>query len=187
VDIISYYNKLLKKNKNSPQSVGWGSKKSQNIRFKILAEIGDLKGKKILDYGCGTGELCQFLKKYKIGEYVGYDINNEMIDVALKKYPKEIFRSYLNLMLYDYIFISGTFNLKTKNWEKETYKILRKLWGICRKGIAVNFLTSFSSYKDKKCYYADPIEILKFVRTLTNKFVLRHDYKENDFTIYLYK
>ena len=85
MDVISYYNQLLEKNKDGPQSVGWGSKKSQNIRFKVLAEIGNLKNKKILDYGCGLGDFYKFLQKYKIGDYVGYDINGKMVKRAMKK------------------------------------------------------------------------------------------------------
>jgi len=187
VDVITYYNKKLEKYKNSPKAVGWGNKKSQEIRFKILTEIGNLKNKIILDYGCGTGDLYQFLKKYEIREYVGYDINHKMIERAIQKYPDGIFRNYLEIERYDYILISGTFNLKRKNWMKKTFDRLSTLWQVCRKGMAVNFPTSFSPKKDKNCYYANPIEILKFVTTLTKKFVLRHEYKENDFCLYLLK
>lgn len=184
---MDIYNQLLSEYKDGPKVVGWGSKESQELRFKILCEIGNLKDKTILDYGCGLGDLYQFLKKYQIREYVGYDINDKMVEKAIEKYPDGIFRSFLIAMVYDYVLVSGTFNLQVKNWQRETYKTLEEIWGICRWGMAVNFLSSFGKYKDKKCYYADPIEILKFISTLTTKFVIRQDYKENDFCIYAYK
>lgn len=187
MDTIKFYNQLLSKNKDNSKSLGWGSKESQELRFKILCEIENLKDKTILDYGCGVGDLYQFLKKYKIREYIGYDINQNMVSMAMKKYPDGIFRNYLEAEIYDYVLASGIFNLKTENWCKETYGILRKMWGMCRRGMAVNFLSSFSKYKDKKCFYTEPSEILRFVGILTPKFILRQDYKENDFTIYAYK
>ncbi len=187
MDNLTYYNQQLEKYKDGPQVVSWGSKESQELRFKILCDIGDLRDKTILDYGCGVGDLCQFLKKYKIREYVGYDINGKMIKRALEKYPDGIFRNYIAIETFDYVFASGTFNLKTTNWEKETYQTLGKIWGLCRLGVAVNFLSSLHQNKNKISYYADPSDILKFIGTLTKKFILRHDYKNNDFTVYLYK
>ena len=48
---------------NQIRSVGWGSKKNQNLRFKILLKNINVNKKKILDFGCGFGDLYSFLKK----------------------------------------------------------------------------------------------------------------------------
>jgi hypothetical protein len=36
-------------------------------------------------------------------------------------------------------------------------------------------------------FYADPVEIVRFCRSLTPWVVLRHDYLAHDFTVYLYR
>ena len=61
--IKKLYNNLFRKFKYSYKSLDWGSKKNQLLRFKILAEIGNLRGKKILDVGCGFGDFLFWLKK----------------------------------------------------------------------------------------------------------------------------
>ena len=186
MDTLKFFSEKLKKYKDGPMAVSWGSKESQELRFKILCEIGCLKNKTILDYGCGLGDLFKFLQPYKIRGYVGYDINQDMIDGALKKYPNGIFRSYLIARKFDYVISSGIFNLQEKNWEKITYQTINEMFLISKFGVAVNFLSSLAKKKNNLSYYANPLSILRFISTITDKFVLRHDYKSNDFTIYLY-
>jgi len=184
---MDIYNQLLKKYRNGPKAVGWGSKESQELRFKVLCDIDDLSGKTILDYGCGLGDLFSYLCNSAILMYVGYDRNEKMIAKALKSYPYGVFRDYIEAEKYDYVFASGTFNLEEKEWTRKTYKELDNMWQMCKKGVSVNFLSVFAEKKDKKCHYVNPTEMIKFARKLTNWFTIRHDYKENDFTLYMYK
>ncbi|MCX6713751.1 MAG: methyltransferase domain-containing protein [Candidatus Vogelbacteria bacterium] len=51
---------------------------------KVLALMGDLKGKKILDYGCGSGEFSEQLAE-RGGEVMGADLSPDMIEIAIKK------------------------------------------------------------------------------------------------------
>ena len=187
--VIEFYNKKLEEFKDGPKAVSWNSKASQELRFGVLCEIGSLKGKKILDFGCGLGDLCEFLKSYEILGYVGYDINFNMIKAAKKKYPKAVFTSEIGKVFgeYDYILASGVFNLENADWEEDTYRIIKVLFDICKKGLGINFLSSLAENKDLICHYVDPVRMLEFVRSLTPRFVLRHDYKVNDFTVYFYK
>ena len=53
--------------------------------------------------------------------------------------------------------------------------------------MAINFLSIFSDYYSPGQYYANPEFILKMAFSITSKVVLRHDYMNHDFTIYLYK
>ena len=195
--IINYYNKTINKYKKGTKVVGWGSKKSQQIRFQILSEIGNLNGKSVLDVGCGLGDLYRFLeknKKIRLKKYVGIDINPLMIAEAMKRYPGIEFR-VVDLLKnnfkesFDYVLASGLFGIKIPNWEKVSYKLLGKLYKISKIGVGVNFLSTLTPFKkDKMSYRTDPAEILNFIyNDINQKFVLRHDYKPNDFTIYIYK
>ncbi len=54
----------------------------------ILETLGDVKGAKILDLGCGVGRLSHILSNK--GAYViGYDVSKEAIDIA-NKYKKKL-------------------------------------------------------------------------------------------------
>lgn len=55
-----------------------------DVVFKML---GDLKGKKILDVGCGAGRLIKFLKNASVGEISAVDVSEEMIKIMKKKFP----------------------------------------------------------------------------------------------------
>ena len=47
----------------SVKSLGWGSTESQEKRFKALSEVGIDNGDRVLDVGCGFGDLYFYLKK----------------------------------------------------------------------------------------------------------------------------
>jgi len=199
--ISKEYNENFAKYGNSPKSVGQLDIRTLEKRLSILIEVGDLKNSKILDFGCGFGYLYSYLKK-KIkysGEYVGYDISNEMINFANKKYKnvrfenKNILSNKINER-FDYVIINGTFNNKiNKNfdWIKKTLKILYKK---TNKAIAFNNISSYVDYFDDKLYYAEPEKIFNFCKSELSSLVsLRHDYQIKDkklpyeFTTYVYK
>lgn len=48
--------------------------------------LGDLKGKSILDLGCGWGDYLEVMSKSGAKELVGVDISREMIDCATKRF-----------------------------------------------------------------------------------------------------
>ena len=199
--ISKEYDKNLDKYGNSPKSVGQLDVKTLEKRLSILAEVGELKNAKILDFGCGIGFLYSYLKKkmnFK-GEYVGYDISNKMINFARKKYKnirfenKDILSRKINER-FDYVILNGTFNNKLDqnfNWMKKTLKILFKK---TNKAIAFNNITSYVDYFDKKLYYTQPEKIFNFCKSELSPLVsLRHDYLIKnkklpyEFTTYVYQ
>jgi len=52
-----------------------------------LELLGNVKGKKILDFGCGTGIYARKLTQ-KGAKVYGFDISNEMLEIAKKYAPK---------------------------------------------------------------------------------------------------
>jgi ubiquinone/menaquinone biosynthesis C-methylase UbiE len=59
--VISYFDKTLRTHGDSPAAVGL-SPQGQTLRFEELIAIGDIRGKRVLDYGCGKGDQA---KKYR--------------------------------------------------------------------------------------------------------------------------
>ena len=195
--ILSHFNKTLRVHGRGAKAVSWGNEKSQEVRFEILSQIGNLNGKTVLDVGCGLGDLYRFLvdkKKFELKRYLGIDINRFMILKAKEKYPKAEFK-IVDLLennikeRFDYVMASGIFNLKIPNWEEFTFKILSQMYRISKIGVGVNFLSKCSPFsKDERSYYANSSEILDFICiNLSSRIILRQDYKANDFTIYIYK
>jgi len=174
----------------------WGSTQSQQVRFKVLSEMGDFSNKSVLDVGCGFGDFYTFLKEHNIfpEKYIGIDINPEMIATARLRLPEVTFlvRDILDDEInekFDYVVASGIFPLKTPNWQTITEKKIGKIYQLCEIGAGFNLLSFFTpGEKASDSHYANPVDMLDFIiRNLTTRIVLRHDYRPNDFTIYIYK
>lgn len=169
------------------KTLGWGSIKSQEIRFKILLEIyGFDKSDSILDVGCGYGDLSKFVENY-----TGIDIRKSAISNAIDMYPSinvscatvfDITRKF------DWVFASGVFSFFDKNWDINTKTVVMRMFDICKKGVAFNMLSNLTPFsRDSDMKYVDIAEILVWLPEITHNFSIRHDYLKNDFTVYLYK
>lgn len=65
---------------NSPDSY------SYTIEWPCIQELlPDLRGKSILDFGCGTGIFTFLLEKYYPSKIVGIDLSEEMLKIAIAK------------------------------------------------------------------------------------------------------
>lgn len=195
-----HYEEVLGKYGDSPQGVNWADAESQNLRFQILSEIGDLSEKRIHDVGCGLGHFVDFLtiKGVKC-DYVGSDISDKMIEKARKRLPKVQFHvaDILNdvtpdWMPSDYIFTSGLFYARASNnkrvWQQFVEAMLRKMFTLAREGIAFNMLTSYVDYEEGHLFYLPPGDMLDFcVQNLSRRVVLRHDYRLWEYTVYVYR
>lgn len=196
LDVINdFYPEYYKNSKNNSEIVGWSSKKDQTKRFEILLNIGVENGDTILDFGCGLGDLYEYMnKKYDDFGYIGVDINKEFIDKCKKRYPKVKFKKIKDITevkyKYDWFIASGAFTVYTPI--KDMMKTIKNAFKQVKYGIAINFLDS--SYAedsdlyairgyDKKELYELFIEEFKEFHTVE----LHEGYIENDFTIYIKK
>lgn len=208
-DVGNYYTEKVKTFGATPKGVDWNSEESQQLRFEQLLKLfPDDKNFSILDYGCGYGSLYGWLEeKRKSFAYLGYDISQEMIDEARKRYgsgttgsnnenPKTrmfhaTFPSFLSL---EYVVASGIFNVKLdktdKEWKAYITSTLRKMNKHSSKGFAFNILTKYSDKEFMKdnLYYADPAYWFNFCKKNFSKHVaLLHDYPLYEFTILVKK
>lgn len=189
-----FYTNLVNKYGIDFRSLNWGSKQSQELRFRILSEIGDLNGATVLDVGCGLGDLYEWFNKnsIRINSYKGIDITPAMIEHAQKRFPdvdfevRDIIKEPLNVR-YDYVFASGIFYLVKNNPTDFMKRMITSLFTHSNIGIGFNSLSAWAEVKEPEEFYANPIEIIDFCRSLTEKIVFRHDYHQADFTIFLYK
>ena len=196
MSITEVYNKMLADGANDAERVGWSSADSQEKRFSVLTEIGDLDNDTILDVGCGLGAFFDYIHNaYPNLSYTGVDINPNMIQEAQQKHSDIEFihtditsdLHALNNRKFDYVFLSGALNLSTDKHHDTIENIMKEMFALANKGVAANFLSLFSDYLTPGEYYCNPENILQTAFSITKKITLRHDYMPHDFTIYLYK
>ncbi len=175
---------------NDHRGVKWSSAKSQFLRFKILCKVAkEIFQCNLLDVGCGLGHLVDYLISNEFsGTYKGIDIVDQMIVNAKKRHPTYHFETNdidsINAGSHDYVLASGIFafvNFQT------IQQMLPSLFHCSTKGLAFNCLSSLASNYEKGMFYQNPAEILSLCQSITPRVILRHDYMQHDFTIYMYK
>jgi SAM-dependent methyltransferase len=192
-NLINLYEERYQKLGASVKSLGWKDEESQCLRFRALCAIGDLSNSSICDVGCGFGDLITYLnQQFTNIQYHGIDVCAPFINEARNRFPAYSF-SLANLFddsfdyTCDYFILSGalTFHVDD-NWKLVT-TALEKMMRLARKGVAVNFLTSYVDFQEARNAHYNPAELFAFARTLTHWVSLRHDYPLWEFTLHLYK
>ena len=187
---------MLLNGKNDYDRVGWGSLESQEQRFSILSDIGNLNNCSVLDVGCGLGSYFQYLNsKFNNIKYTGTDINPRMISNSQKRYKSaEFIHTDITLeshgltgRKFDYIFLSGALNLSEDKHFEVIRNVIDAMFNMSNKGIAINFLSIFSDYISPGEFYCNPVSLTEMAFSFSRKVTLRHDYFHHDFTIYIYQ
>lgn len=192
--IIERYNERFKQHGATIETLASGNEERRLIRFQVLTEIGELSGQKILDLGCGFGDFYNFLKSKGIEcDYTGYDINPAMINVAKERYPEVNFKIVDILEdefpIFDYILSTSTFNNKLQYEDNYCFieQVLKIAYKHTRKGVAIDFLSTYVDFKREYAFYYQPEKIFQIAKNITRRVCLRHDYPLYEFCIFLYK
>jgi len=192
--VVAHYTGLVEQHGIAYQSLDWGSKKSQELRFGIMSQVSNLEGKKILDIGCGLADFWEYLQRQAIHvNYTGYDITPAMVEQASLRFPqlqiecKNILEDKVEEK-FDYVFASGIFAFLPKDKEQLTMElIIKKMFELSTSGVVFNSLSSWADKKEENEFQADPLAMTAFCKKMARNIVLRHDYFTHDFTIYMYK
>jgi len=176
---------------NDWRALGWQSRGTQVRRFEVLAEIGALAQTRVLDVGCGLGDLYGYLCAQNIWvTYTGYDLVPEMVTRASKRFPEARFlvRDVLQGLgeeRFDYVLSSGAFNIDFGDNLLAIQRVLREMYDACTRGVAMNFLSITDPQTDPIFYHYDPHIMRTYCETFCPNVRVREDYLPNDFTLYL--
>ncbi|MEO0700227.1 MAG: class I SAM-dependent methyltransferase [Pseudomonadota bacterium] len=201
IDALSkHYSELVKRHGDAAEGAQYADRDTQEARMKVLCEIGVTKDSKVLDFGCGTGQMLSLLRRSIgfEGEYVGYDIAPEAIELARKTHPAGRFevRDILSQPpeeTFDFVLVSGVFNNRMSDNRAFFEAVSKQLMAVATKGYAFNMLSRFVDFFDEGLYYEDPLAAFQFCKERLSPLVtLRHDYcvREGsipfEFTIYVH-
>ena len=199
-NLADHYSALVREHGADAKSAQYADRATQERRIDILRQIGVEKTSKVLDFGCGTGQMLSFLQRaigYE-GEYVGYDIAPDAIDLARQTHDRGRFE--LRDILtnpgeerFDFVLVSGVFNNLISD-NRAFFKAASKaLMAKAARGFAFNMLSRHVDYFDEGLYYEDPAFAFGFCKEALSPLVtLRHDYlvKQGappfEFTIYVH-
>jgi len=186
-ELIDFYDRHLRDFGDHPQAVRW-TPEGQTKRYEaFLSLAGDLTGRTVLDFGCGKGDLCGFLRSKGVDcEYHGIDMNESLVSFARTKYPSVDFRSLdieeeLIDDIYDVIIACGVFNLRVGGIRESMENTLKRIFDRCNGVLYFNALSWNTAVRDVELYYVRPEEMLVFLRKeLSPHVVLRDDLVKGD-------
>jgi trans-aconitate methyltransferase len=175
-----------------PNALYWSGRDIQELRFKILADIGIQAHDTVLDVGCGFGDFYAWSAENQCPlEYTGIDLSPDLLAHAKKQHPQATFFTGDLFDLetthqFDWVVLSGALNEQLHDDSAYAYRVIRRMYQLCRKGVAFNMLDA-RHIKAHDLHSQQPETMLKFCQTLSKHVSLYDTYLENDFTIYMQK
>lgn len=191
--IGGYYDELVDRYGHDPRAVDAASAESLAVRYAALAAVTPLAGKRVLDVGCGLGDLGAYIaERHADVEYRGIDVSSRMIELGRTVHPElELVQADLIELdageQFDVVLAQGIFYLLGDDAEAKMQRLIEKMFAIAREAVACSAISSWSDRADGGEFRVDPQRLLAFGRTLTRSLVVRHDYHPGDVTLYLYK
>ena len=194
-EISSFYNLRFDQHGRDIKTVGWDNEASQRLRFEVLFRGLDLKGKTILDVGCGLGHLIPFLESTTKGDffYIGIDVADKLIEDARSKFPEDNKKFYvgdlfsITIPTIDISILSGALSFKIQGIEQYAQETMTYMYQISRECACLNFLTKYADFELDKNQHYWPEKLFSSAKKISNKVNLFHDYPLFEFTIQLAK
>ncbi len=191
--VARHFDGLVARHGHDVRALDWGSAASQTARFDVLASGLTLAGRQVLDVGCGLGDFKGYLDARKIPvAYRGVDVSPKMAAAAKQRLPG-VQIDCANVLDTDFdgacdvAVASGILYLLADNAEAVMQRIIARMFSFARQAVAFNTLSAWADRQEAGEFYADPVQVLSFCRTLTPWIRLRHDYLPHDFMVFLYK
>jgi len=195
--IIERYSRRFAEFGYSSKTLGW-DKGKQDLRFSILTSQYDFRNKRVLDIGCGFGDLNRILRPCYGDEYAyhGVDLVPALIEKARDLYArKNVTFSCADILgevvtgKYDYAVSSGIFNHKMLDVANYDFieNVIAKALSLCRDGLAVDFLSDKVDWKHDHTFHASPEKLLALAYKFSRNVVLRNDYMPFEFSLFINK
>lgn len=200
-DLAEHYGQKFEEHGATPRGVDWGSEADLKIRYDKMLEVipAELKtaGLSLLDVGCGYGGLLAHAREkgFQI-QYTGIDAASNLVDAGRMQHPESqwIHGDVLTLNsepTYDFVACNGilTQKLHTSQDAMDAYAntLAKKLFAICRRGVAFNVMSTHVNFTKDNLYHRDPAEFLGYcLREITWDAKLDHSYPLYEYTIFLF-
>ena len=189
--IVDRHRDSLTRHGHHANALYWSSQEIQEVRFRVLSEIGIEKGDSVLDVGCGFADFKRWIEgRGTVVDFSGIDLSPDLIRVAEEKHPEaklycgELFDFHFEENSFDWVILSGAMNEQLYDGAAYARKMIASMFKLCGKGLAFNMLDA-RKLKAHDLQSVEPQEMLDYCHTLCADVQMRDDYLPNDFTIYM--
>ncbi len=198
----SHYARTFEAHGATARGVDWGAAEDVVLRYeKMLAVIDPARSSgraSLLDVGAGYGGLWQEIKRCGLAvDYSGIDVCENMIAWAQQHEQGATFRvadvfAEGAAQSFDYVVANGilTQKLETTITAMDVFaqRLIRRLFDLCRVGVAFNVMTTKVNFTAPNLYYRNPSELMAWCQAeITQKVKIDHAYRLYEYTVYLYR
>lgn len=173
----------------------WASPHTQASRFDAIRRLIDLRGKSIVDVGCGRADLLDFLlqRGARPASYVGIEAVAPLAEQAERKHHanctilradfiQEPGRLFVGAAV---VVLSGSLNTAD---DEAFYGTLRHAWNAAGEAVVFNFLCSPTLAGANYLYWRTPSDVLRFVHQWSGASIdATDDYLPGDMTVVVRK
>ncbi len=190
--IAAYYDDLVDRYGHDPRACDASGVESLQRRYRVLGDVMDLTGKRVLEVGCGFGDLGVHLReRYEGVVYRGVDLSPRMVEEGRATHGLDLrVSNVLDLdpaeERYDVVLAQGIFYLLDGDAESKMQELVRAMAALSVEATAFTAVSSWTPTPEPGEYYVDPVSLLAFCRTLTPFVTIRHDYHPGDVAAYLH-
>ncbi len=194
--LIDKHRDALTRHGHSPQAVYWSNTQIQELRFKVLTDIGIESGASVLDVGCGFGDLYSYLKRNGTTvEYTGVELSPDLSQKAQELNPDatffcgDLFEYDPTAESFDYVLLSGALNEALDDDGEYAHTLINRMYQTACKAIAFNLLNAKHEWTANRydLQSFQPQVIKNYCKQLNDNVELIEDYLENDFSVYIRK
>jgi hypothetical protein len=154
----------------------------------------------LLDFGCGLSHFYQYMQDAGIQNvrYHGLDISEKFLAISREKYPQN---QYFNINVldddsglpqFDYVVMNGIFTQKCdlsyeEMWDYFT-TLLPRVFRHAEIALAFNVHSKIVDWEREDLFHVPFDPLAKFLASsLTRNFIIRHDYRLYEYTVYVYR
>lgn len=189
--IAKHYEWRISRERVNYRVLDWANAESQQVRFAVLADNVPLANKRLLDVGCGLGDLLGFLRGRGITvDYTGVDILAKMAEAAAELQREghflcgDIFtEDMFAAESFEVVFGSGIFNLNLGNNLEFLPQAIGRMLALTSEYLVFNLLHQRMAIEGHRYFFYDPVETERMLRPLGCKVNIIDDYLANDFTV----
>lgn len=198
-----HYDSTFEEHGANSSGVDWGENEERlRLRYqKMLAVItkSERTIPSLLDVGCGFGGFFAYIKAKQLQiKYSGIDVSEKMIHWGRENYSGQgdfVVGDVLDMddkTHFDYMVCNGilTQKLETEGSKMDAFanQLIRKMFSLCRVGVAFNVMTSKVNFYANNLYYRNPAELLAWCMSEVTPYIkLDHSYPLYEYTVYLYR
>ena len=191
--IVDRHRDSLKRHGYHPNALYWSGQDIQEIRFKVLADIGIQAGDAVLDVGCGFGDFKRWSEAQACPlHYTGIDLSPDLLQEARQLHPDaaflagDLFDMDFSEASFDWVILSGALNEQLHDDSAYAFRVIERMYELCRKGVAFNMLDA-RHLVAHDLHSQMPDHVLEHCRQLCPKCSLHESYLKNDFSVYMLK